>query len=70
MHKKNILLFVLIYITLASCSFDSKTGIWSGGKEEKERIAELERQQKQVIDVVKIYSSDNLLSHPGMSSAI
>ena len=62
MHKKNILLFVLIYITLASCSFDSKTGIWSGGKEEKERIAELERQQKQVIDVVKIYSSDNIFN--------
>ena len=62
MHKKKILVFVLIYTTLVSCSFDSKTGIWSGGKKEKERIAELERQQKKVIDVVKIYSSDDIFN--------
>ena len=38
-------IFLLIF--LSSCSFDNKTGIWSGNKEEKERLAELERLRKE-----------------------
>ena len=44
-------------LTLANCSFDKKTGIWSGGEEEKKRISELEASQKEEINVVKIFSS-------------
>ena len=49
-------IFLLIF--LSSCSFDNKTGIWSGNKEEKERLAELERQQKSVLETINVYSSD------------
>ena len=41
-----------------NCSFDDKTGIWSGSKAEKERLAEIERQQKNILETVKVYSSD------------
>ena len=43
---------------LTSCSFDSKTGIWSGSEEEQRRILELERAQNKVVEVSKIYTSD------------
>ena len=59
MNKKKNLVFFLVLILLAHCSFDDKTGIWSGDKEEKRRITELEKKQKQLIDVDKIISSDN-----------
>ena len=42
MSKKKSLIFFLIFILLHSCSFDDKTGIWSGSKKEKER----EKQEK------------------------
>ena len=54
--------FFLILILFASCSFDNKSGIWSGSKKEKRRIAELEKEQKRIIDVVKVYTSTNLYS--------
>jgi len=58
MNKICNLFFFLIFIFLFSCSFDDKTGIWSGGKKEKRRILELEKNQSQIIDVKKIYTSD------------
>jgi len=61
MSKKIKYFFFIITLGfLVNCSFDNKTGIWSGDKEEKERIAELERSQKQKINVVKIYTSENI----------
>ena len=61
MSKKIKYFFFIITLGfLVNCSFDNKTGIWSGDKEEKERIAELERLQKQKINVVKIYTSENI----------
>jgi len=62
MIKTRNLLYLLILIFLCSCSFDNKTGIWSGGKKEKQRIAELEKEQRQIIDTVKIYSSEGSYS--------
>ena len=56
------LIFFLILILFTSCSFDNKSGIWSGSKKEKRRIAELEKEQKRIIDVVKVYTSANLYS--------
>ena len=61
-EKIKYLIFFLIFTLLANCSFDNKTGIWSGSEEEKKRIFELEKEQKRKIEVVKIYSSENLYS--------
>ena len=54
----NFLYIILISFLLTNCSFDNKTGIWGDSVKEKKRIAELEKQQKEIIKVEKIYSSD------------
>ena len=58
-NKKN-LIFFLIFILLNNCSFDNKTGIWGDSEKEKRKISELEKKQKQILDVEKIYSSDEI----------
>ena len=60
-HKKR-LFFFLLFLFLNACSFDSKTGIWSGSEDEKRKISDLEKKQKQIINIEKIYSSDSLFS--------
>jgi len=60
MNKKKNLIFFLIFILLVNCSFDNKTGIWSGSKKEKRRISELEKEQKQTKVVDYIYSSKSV----------
>ena len=62
MTKKKNLIFSLIFILLFNCSFDDKTGIWSGDKKEKRRVSELEKKQKQIINIEKIYSSKDIYS--------
>jgi len=62
MIKKKNLVFLLIFFLIINCSFDDKTGIWAGSKKEKGRISQLEKEQKKIIDVTKIYSSDNFYS--------
>ena len=57
MNSKRNLIFLVILILLNNCSFDSKTGIWSGGEEEKRRISDLEKEQKKILNISKIYSS-------------
>ena len=46
MNKKKKLIFFLVLILLVNCYFDNKTGIWSGDKDEKRRISELEKKTK------------------------
>ena len=46
-----------MFILLNNCSFDNKTGIWGDSEKEKRKISELEKKQKQILDVEKIYSS-------------
>ena len=58
-NKKN-LIFFLIFILLNNCSFDNKTGIWGDSEKEKRKISKLEKKQKQILDVEKIYSSDKI----------
>jgi len=58
-NKKNFIL-LLIFFLLNNCSFDSKTGLWKGDENEKKRIKELRKEQSLIVDVVKIYSSDNI----------
>ena len=62
MNKKKNLIFFLIFILLVNCSFDNKTGIWSGDEKEKRRISELEKEQKQTKVVDYIYSSKSVYS--------
>ena len=62
MNRKKNLIFFLIFILFVNCSFDNKTGIWSGEEKEKRRIAELEKEQNQIIDIVNVYSSESIYS--------
>ena len=59
MINKKISISFIIFFLLNSCSFDSKTGIWGDAAKEKEKISELEKKQKKIIKVEKIYSSDD-----------
>jgi len=56
------LFFLLIFILLCNCSFDKATGLWDGSDAEKEKIAELENKQKNVIDSYDLYSSEDIYS--------
>ena len=60
--KVKYLIFFLIFILFASCSFDNKSGIWSGGEKAKKKVSKLEKEQKRVIDVVKVYTSETFFS--------
>ena len=62
MNKKKNLVFFLIFVLLASCSFDKKTGIWSGEEKEKVKISKIEEEQKKIKYVINIYSSENIYS--------
>ena len=57
--KKKIIIF-LILVLLNNCSFDKKTGIWNYSEQEKRKVSELEKKQKQIINIEKIYSSEVL----------
>ena len=71
MIKKKKIIFFLILTLLNHCSFDNKTGIWSGGEKEKIKISEIEKEQKKLLEVKKIYSSrDNLLKEIKLSENI
>ena len=60
-NKKNIFFFLILFL-LSNCSFDSKTGIWKGSEDERKRIAELEKRQNEILNVDKVYSSDDFFS--------
>ena len=60
MINKKKIIFFLIFILLNNCSFDDKTGIWNEREEEKRKISELEKKQKQTIKVDKVFSSDHI----------
>jgi len=56
---KNIKYFAIFFVftLIIGCSFDDKTGIWSGSEKEKRRISDLETEQKSKLEVIKVYSS-------------
>ena len=58
MINKKISILFIVFFLLNGCSFDSKTGIWGDAAKEKKKITELEKNQKEIIKVEKIYSSD------------
>ena len=60
--KINCLISFLLLILFVGCSFDKKTGIWSGNEEEKTRISNLKKEQKKQKEIIKIYSSENVFA--------
>ena len=60
MNKKKNVIFFLGLILLVNCSFDTKTGIWTGEEDEMKRIIELEKEQLKNKNIKKIYSSKNI----------
>ena len=60
MNKKKNVIFFLALILLVNCSFDTKTGIWTGVEDEVKRIIELEKEQLKRKNIKKIYSSKNI----------
>ena len=72
LHNKiciNYTIFLLLLILFSGCSFDKKTGIWSGSDKEKRRLTELEKEQNKIIDTVNIYSSENIFYNKKKISA-
>ena len=59
MNKKRNLIFFSLCLLLFNCSFDSKTGIWSGADDEKIRIIKLEQAQIKATNRTKVYSSQS-----------
>ena len=60
--KIKYLIFFLVFILLVSCSFDDKSGIWSGSEKEKKRVSEITKEQSRIIGVVKVYTSESFYS--------
>jgi len=60
--KKNYLIYLLFFFLIQGCSFDNKTGIWSGSEDEQRKVLEIEREQNRKLEVVKIYSSKDFYS--------
>ena len=58
MINKKVLILFILFTLLNNCSFDNKTGIWGDSAKEKKRISELEKEQREIIKIEKIYSSD------------
>ncbi|MDC0052062.1 PQQ-binding-like beta-propeller repeat protein [bacterium] len=55
---KYFYLFIII-LFISNCSFDNKTGIWSGGEDEKRRIIQLEEDQKN-LQIIRVFSSSDV----------
>ena len=58
-NNKFLLIYFGLIIFLSGCSFDSKTGIWSGSEKEKKRITQLE--EDRIKNTEKIYSSEDIV---------
>ena len=54
------LTFLTIFTLFVSCSFDSKTGIWSGSEKEKKKASKLEKDQENAAQIIKVYSSGDV----------
>ena len=55
------LYYLIIFIILVGCSFDSKTGIWSGNDKEKRRLSKIQTEAESK-EIVRAYSSEKIYS--------
>jgi len=60
--KKNNYFFFLAVLIITSCSFDKKTGIWDGIETDRQKIADLRKERKRILNTVTIFSSANFIS--------
>ena len=58
--SKKIILYLFSSFLIFSCSFDKLTGIWSGTENEKRRLGEIQKEQKETLNTVKLYSTENI----------
>ena len=56
---KKIILYLFSSFFIFSCSFDKISGIWSGTENEKRRLGEIQQEQKERLNIVKLYSTEN-----------
>ena len=61
-NLKNLFALLIFFLLLCNCSFDSKSGIWGDNQKEKKRISDLEKRQKGIIVIDKIYSSEKIFT--------
>tara|TARA_Y100000590_G_scaffold11830_1_gene14473 strand:- start:15844 stop:17193 length:1350 start_codon:yes stop_codon:yes gene_type:complete len=54
---KNFLIFIVFFLVLG-CSFDKRSGIWSGSEEERERLSRLKKDLENR-EIYNVYSSQN-----------
>ena len=57
---KKIILYLFSSFFILSCSFDKISGIWSGTENEKRRLGEIQQEQKERLNIVKLYSTENI----------
>jgi len=56
---KKIIFFLFSSFFIFSCSFDKMSGIWSGTDNEKRRLGEIQKDQQEKVNTVKLYSTEN-----------
>lgn len=57
---KKIIVYLLLSFIFFSCSFDKVSGIWSGTEKEKRRLGEIQKEQKETLNKIKLFSTENI----------
>ena len=57
---KKIIVYLLSSFIFFSCSFDKVSGIWSGTEKEKRRLGEIQKEQKETLNKIKLFSTENI----------
>lgn len=71
-NKIKYIFFFLVFPLLLNCSFDKKTGIWSGAENEEKRAIELEQEQQATKkrERIKIYSTKQRFAEEIISDTV
>ena len=67
-NKIKYIFFFLAFFLLVNCSFGDKAGIWSGVENEEKQAFELQKEQKQLRERIKIYSKKEKFSKEVISN--
>ena len=58
----NYYFLILSLLLITSCSFDKKTGIWDGLKQDRKKIDDLRKDRKRISNTVSVFSSSSFTS--------
>lgn len=61
-NKLKNIIFLFCCFFILNCSFDKKTGFWSGSDNEKKRLSELRKEERAQLKRIKVYSSDTIFN--------